>query len=156
VWNEVPNDAPWFKYKRRMLKMRARGWTARDSASDVLKGIALFEEQADIELARDEYSEIKVAPKKAIATDLPDIPDEATDKPADPAPVSDEQITPKRGTRTDQQFMDALDDTYSTANDLDALNEHMTANEFEIEERGLEQACAEIYRRHMGRIYDGK
>jgi hypothetical protein len=150
----LSKTGPWKLYPDRMLTMRARAFAARDAASDVLKGIPLFEEQADITIGRDEYSEVKVAPKKAIAADLPDIPDEPADKPVDPAPVTNEPTTPKRGTRTDQQFMDALDDTYATASDLDALNEHMTANELEIEERGLEQACAEIYRRHMGRIYE--
>lgn len=147
---------PWKQYPDRMLTMRARAFAARDAASDVLKGIPLFEEQADITIGRDEYSEVKVAPKKAIDADLPDIPDAPADKPNDPAPVADESATSKRGTRTDQQFEEALDDTYATANDIDALNEHMVANEIEIEERGLEQACAEIYARHMSRIYDGK
>lgn len=152
-WKEVPNDAPWFKYKRRMLKMRARGWTARDSASDVLKGIPLFEEQADIELSRDEYSEVKVAPKKAIA-ELPDIPDETSSQKVEEAKPDLANSTDGKPRRTDQQFMDALDTAYATASDLDALNEHLTQNELEIEDRGLEQACAEIYRRHMSRIYD--
>jgi len=48
----VPNTAPWFRYRKRMLRMRCRGWTARDGASDVLKGIPIFEEQRDIEDAR--------------------------------------------------------------------------------------------------------
>lgn len=157
-WKEVPNDAPWFKYRRRMLRMRARGWTARDAASDVLKGIPIFEEQRDIvDVTADEYSEIKVAPKKAIAADLPDIPDEPDKKP-DTKPTQDPDLQPekpdKKPDKTDEEFMDALDAAYATANDLDALNEHLAANELEIEERGLEQACADIYRRHMGRIYD--
>lgn len=153
-WKEVRNDAPWFRFRKRMLKMRARGWTARDAASDVLKGIPIFEEQQDIvDLNRDEYSEIKAAPKKAIA-ELPDIPDEPAAKPADPAPVTDDIPPAKRSTLTDQQFKEALDAAYATANDLDTLNEHLAANEIEIEERGLEQECADIYRRHMSRIYD--
>lgn len=153
-WKEVPNDSPWFKHPRRMLKMRARGWTARDCASDVLKGIPLFEEQADIELTRDEYSEVRAEPKRAIAADLPDIPDVPAEKPADPAPVTDEPAPFKRSTLTDQQFMDALDTAYATAGDPNSLNEHMVANELEIEERGLEQPCADLYRRHLSRVYD--
>jgi hypothetical protein len=149
-WKEVANDAPWFKYKRRMLKMRARGWTARDAASDVLKGIPLESDQDPIELQPGEYAEIKPALRK-VPANLPDIPD-AAEPAASPEPAS--QQPPKHPAMTDLQFMEALDSAYATANDLDALNEHMVANEHEIEERGLEQACAEIYRRHMGRIYD--
>lgn len=149
-WKEVRNDAPWFRYRKRMLKMRTRGWAARDAASDILKGIPIFEEQRDIvDVTADEYSEIKVAPKKAIAADLPDIPDEpVTESPPQPEPQQ------KPALRTDQEFMEALDAAYATACDLDALNEHMAQNELEVEDRGLEQACAEIYRRHMSRIYD--
>lgn len=155
-WKEVPNDAPWFKYKRRMLKMRARGWTARDAASDVLKGIPLFEEQADIvDLSRDEYSEIKVAPKRVIATDLPDIPDEPTKKPdaklAQPIEPPQEELV-KKPVISDQQFMDALDTAYATASDLDALNEHLLQNEIQAADLGLEQAANDLYERHATRI----
>ncbi len=68
-----PNKAPWFRYKKRMLKMRCRGWLARDCASDVLKGIPIYEEQADIELGRDEYREVKQA-ALAVPDDIPDEP----------------------------------------------------------------------------------
>jgi hypothetical protein len=156
----------WKQYPDRMLAMRARAFAARDAASDVLKGIPLFEEQADITIGRDEYSEVKIAPKKMPA-ELPDIPDEPDNKPDTSAngaaakaqqPLASEASTQpdKRPTKSDREFMDALDAVYATANDIDALNEHMTANDLEIEERGLEQACAEIYRRHMGRIYEQK
>lgn len=70
-WKEVPNDAPWHRYSKRMIKMRARIWTARDSASDVLKGIPIFEEQADVELSRSEYSETKPA-VLPVPTDISD------------------------------------------------------------------------------------
>jgi hypothetical protein len=141
-------SGPWKQYPDRMLTMRARAFAARDAASDVLKGIPLFEEQADITISREEYKEVKAAPQKVLAG-LPDIPDELA---ATPEPVSQEPA--KHTALTDQQFSDALDAAYATANDLDTLNEHLTANELEIEERGLEQSCADIYRRHMSRIYD--
>jgi hypothetical protein len=67
------NDSPWFRYKKRMLRMRCRGWLARDCAADVLKGIPIFEEEADIQLGRDEYREVKST--SHVAADLPDIPD---------------------------------------------------------------------------------
>lgn len=66
-----PNKSPWFLYQKRMLKMRCRIWLARDCASDVLKGMPIYEEQADIELGRNEYREVK-QPVLAV----PDIPDE--------------------------------------------------------------------------------
>ncbi len=51
--------------------MRARGWLARDCAADVLKGIPIYEEQADIELARSEYKEVRSA-VLAVPTDIED------------------------------------------------------------------------------------
>jgi hypothetical protein len=39
-----PNDSPWFKHRKRMLKMRARGFTLRDGFADVLKGLHIIEE----------------------------------------------------------------------------------------------------------------
>lgn len=65
-----PNKSPWYAYKKRMLKMRCRGWLARDCAADVLKGIPIYEEQRDIELGRQEYREVREA------LPVPDIPDE--------------------------------------------------------------------------------
>lgn len=46
-WEDVANDAPWFRYWKRMLQMRARGWCARDEFADVLRGIHLAEEVED-------------------------------------------------------------------------------------------------------------
>ncbi len=66
-----PNKAPWFLFKRRMLKMRCRGWLARDCGSDALKGMPIYEEQADIELGRDEYRETK-QPALAVPDDIGD------------------------------------------------------------------------------------
>lgn len=42
-------QGPWTQYKERMCKMRARGFCLRDTYPDVLKGIALAEEQRDSE-----------------------------------------------------------------------------------------------------------
>lgn len=151
-WKDVRNDAPWFRFRRRMLKMRARGWTARDAASDVLKGIRIFEEERDIvDVTPNEAVDAKPLAKPTNITELPDIPDAAATQ---VDIVSQEQ--PKHSALTDQQFMDKLDAAYATANDLDTLNEHLLANEPEIEDRGLEQPCADIYRRHMSRIYENQ
>lgn len=40
-------DGPWKTAKKRMLKMRARAFAARDGASDVLKGFPVYEEVVD-------------------------------------------------------------------------------------------------------------
>lgn len=38
---------PWTLYRKRMLQMRARGWTLRDGCADMLRGIAMREEVED-------------------------------------------------------------------------------------------------------------
>lgn len=45
LWNK---QGPWQNYPDRMLKMRARGFIARDLFSDLLKGITVAEEALDI------------------------------------------------------------------------------------------------------------
>lgn len=50
-WFEVENDSPWFRFAPRMLQMRARGFCARDGASDVLGGLYVVEEMQDEERA---------------------------------------------------------------------------------------------------------
>jgi hypothetical protein len=82
-WEEKPNDSPWFKYEDRMLGWRALGNCQKDGASDVTKGLHIRE---DIEA---ELPMRDITPTKAVALDLPDIPDaepEPVDEPlADPA-----------------------------------------------------------------------
>jgi len=41
-----PNDAPWFRFRPRMLEWRAFGFAVKDGASDFSKGIAMMEEMA--------------------------------------------------------------------------------------------------------------
>jgi len=41
---QADNDSPWWKYPRRMLQMRARGFCLRDAFPDVLKGLYSREE----------------------------------------------------------------------------------------------------------------
>lgn len=48
LWLPDGGNKPWSRYKRRMLRMRCRGWLARDCASDVLKGCPIYEEVADM------------------------------------------------------------------------------------------------------------
>lgn len=51
----------WKKYPKRMLQMRARGLCLRDAYPDVLNGMALAEEQVDIQY--NQKTEAKQAPK---------------------------------------------------------------------------------------------
>lgn len=64
-----PNKAPWFRFKKRMTRMRCRGWLARDCAADVLKGIPIYEEQADMK---------DITPQKQGVLDVPDAIDDGT------------------------------------------------------------------------------
>lgn len=51
LW-EKPNT-PWITYPTRMLQMRARAYALRDAAADVLKGFAMREEVADVEVVEE-------------------------------------------------------------------------------------------------------
>ena len=48
LWGKA---GPWKQYPDRMLQMRARGYASRDGAADVLSGLYIAEEVADIEIA---------------------------------------------------------------------------------------------------------
>lgn len=48
LWADKPNQTPWYKYPKRMLQMRARGFGLRDAFPDVLKGLSIAEESQDI------------------------------------------------------------------------------------------------------------
>lgn len=118
-WKEVANDAPWHRYAKRMLKMRARGWCARDGASDVLKGIPIFEEQRDIELTRSEYSEVR----QASLPDIPDIPDVPG---AIDAPEPQDRIADEAGYLTEfEAQMQEADGDAALIQEIWDGNEHM-------------------------------
>jgi hypothetical protein len=59
---EYPNDSPWFKYGKRMLAMRARGFASRDGAPDVMRGLYMREELED---ALRSQNAIDVTPAKS-------------------------------------------------------------------------------------------
>jgi len=48
LWNK---DGTWKKYPKRMLQMRARGWSLRDVFADVLCGLSIREEVRDYNIA---------------------------------------------------------------------------------------------------------
>jgi len=45
-------ETPWCTVPQRMLMWRARGWNLRDQFGDVLKGLSIYEEAMDIEVAK--------------------------------------------------------------------------------------------------------
>lgn len=153
LWGKA---GPWASYSERMLKMRARGFAARDGGADVLRGVAIAEEQADVNLTRDEYSEIKVAPKKAF--ELPEIPDEpakeAAAKPANGQAQQGEQAA-ENPAKPDAQFLEDIEAAFAAAKDMDSLNEVLVHNETATEERDLRLAVGDKYQKHKVRIYDG-
>jgi len=86
LWNKKGYngaDTPWITYPMRMLQMRARGFAVRDACADILKGLAMVEEQID-----SPSEEVNVTPN-AVAP-----PQTATEKlkaaVAKPVPAADE------------------------------------------------------------------
>jgi len=68
---EADNDSAWYRFPDRMLWARALGFTAKDGAADVMRGLAVREEVEDLirsEIAHD------ITPK-APMLEIPDIPD---------------------------------------------------------------------------------
>src|SRR5208337_917565 len=63
IWNK---EGPWKTYPKRMLKMRARGFTLRDGFADKLKGLKSAEELADIRPDDPEYEIQTLANKQLI------------------------------------------------------------------------------------------
>lgn len=53
-------QGPWTQYPRRMMQMRARGFTIRDAFPDVLKGLALGEEAQD-------YIDVPTVPSEPVS-----------------------------------------------------------------------------------------
>jgi hypothetical protein len=45
--NRDGSDTPWITNPKRMLQMRARGFAAQDGASDIIRGLPLYEEAMD-------------------------------------------------------------------------------------------------------------
>lgn len=52
-WYDAKNDSPWYRYQKRMLRYRARGFSLRDGCSDVLRGIRMVEEVRDYPAVED-------------------------------------------------------------------------------------------------------
>jgi hypothetical protein len=119
---DVPNTAPWFLYKKRMIRMRARGWLARDCASDVLKGIPIFEEQQDIANMRD------ITPRSAVLAVPTDIPD-GTEEPTPDPEVNQDGPLPNP-----DKYLAHLETQLAEAEDKEQLQEIWAAHQ-ELEDR---------------------
>lgn len=115
-WYEKDNDSPWFRFKRRMLQMRARGYASRDGAADALSGLYLAEELD--EPMRD------VTPAKATLLEIPDDDEVPPKKIAEPAP-SDEPDEPLADA---DGFIEKLAEDLALCTSVEELKEITDAN----------------------------
>lgn len=149
---------PWQQYPKRMLQMRARGFAVRDGAADILRGLAVVEEMADIREPRD------VTPRQsrgATAPSPPRAPDIRTDirtgvsretlAPEGDLPVDPPDILPD----TKEAFLEAVEDSMAAVIDLDILNEILLANEDAVNEHRCAREMQELYDYHEARIERG-
>lgn len=111
---KATSNHPWQRYTVRMLKMRCRGWLARDVASDVLKGVPLYEEQRDM---------IDVTPEQIPVLDLPDEITLAE-------PVSDAESSQDPMIENPEQYLSHLAESLSgsAVDGRDAFDEAWTAH----------------------------
>jgi len=138
----IDNPSPWYRYKKRMVKMRARIWTGRDAAADVLKGASIYEEQRDIELPQEEYREVAPAKQVRAVVEVPDI--ETT---AEPTPTEEPFADPKA-------YLAHLDDNMATGTTDGEVQEIWDCN-VEIVNARLSRtdraAAEEMLERHLKR-----
>jgi hypothetical protein len=101
LWNKkgkFGEDTPWVTYPTRMLQMRARGWAARDGASDVLRGLQMREEVED-------YADSSVLPEASGIAELLEAPREGGFKATavEDALVETITVTDENGAAIDEQ-----------------------------------------------------
>lgn len=112
----VPNDAPWFRYKKRMLMWRAAGYCLRNLFADVLFG--LVDEFEAAESAG--YVDVDVPPTGTpiagapAMPPLPPPPPDIVDVPVDGDEAPSESAT---------EFLQSLDDAMATAADEATLEQ---------------------------------
>ncbi len=134
-----PNKAPWFRFRKRMVRMRCRGWGARDCATDVLRGIPIYEEQADIELGRGEYREVNPA-----ALSVPDdIPDDDAATVAATATVSEAEDNQDPLLSNPQRHVEELEAQLRMAATEKQFDEFWAAHESLVEAGRLPRAYVE-------------
>jgi hypothetical protein len=103
---------PWQLYPDRMLRARARGFALRDLFADVLKGLRIYEEAADIELQAIPDRDPPAPPAPPAAAISPPTP------PAPPAPPpEEEEAAPARDRLAD------MENDLASATSADAFDE---------------------------------
>ncbi|MBB3234393.1 hypothetical protein [Phyllobacterium endophyticum] len=80
-WNDVPNEAPWFRYPQRMQQWRAAGYCLRELFADVLGGITDEYEAREIagEIYEPESTTSLVPPSPTKLSGIDPIPDNGFD-----------------------------------------------------------------------------
>jgi hypothetical protein len=94
AWTEVPNDAPWFRYPRRMQMWRAAGYCLRELFADVLGGIT------------DEYEAREIAGEDEMRDITPKGPPSPPSPPSPSQPI--DEAEPFDATQYFHDFEDAL------------------------------------------------
>lgn len=137
--------SPWTRYTKRMLRMRCRGWLARDCAADVLKGIPIFEEQADTERQRGENAR-DITPRAGTL----DVPDDIVDEAA--PTVSEAEDNQDALLADPQKHVEELEVQLRTATTEEQFDEVWAAHEELVEAgrllRAYQEEAATIKERH--------
>lgn len=124
-WFDVPNDSPWFCYRKRMVQMRARGFAVDDGAADVMRGMRLREAMEDMErLERrapvPEHQDIPDIPQAAAIEDQHSTVEVLQDSiPLSPAETIEALRIALEGAKTIQDASDAWNEL---AEDIEALD----------------------------------
>lgn len=92
----ISNPSPWFRFRSRMMQMRARGFCIRDAYADLLKGMRLKEEVDDGNVIEGEVAATSAPSAKRVPPPAPRRePPPATVASEPEKPASDEKEPPK-------------------------------------------------------------
>lgn len=142
---EVPNDSPWFKYPKRMMRARALGFGGKDFGADALKGIQIREEAEDL-LRIEDARDVTTAPA------IPDLPD--FDDTAPKAEGIDEPAVQQSTVIDPETLYSSIDTALAACSDMESLAETWNANEIDVEglDRSGRQRFYDLYSTHEKRI----
>ena len=166
---DIANPSPWFRFRQRMMQMRARGFCIRDAYADLLKGMRLKEEVDDGNVIEGEVS----APAKRVPPPAPPREPPAAVRPTEPAKEPEKAATEADAPKEDEKVasdapqalpaykdnptafleeFDRLCDGATTIDALDALfHEHVDPISDDMTQFDYEQAMA-FYRKHERRL----
>lgn len=127
LWTKA---GPWTEYPDRMLKMRARGFAGRDGFADVLRGLRLAEEVADLPVVVEDRPQVR---RKSETTVIGDPP---------PAIIEPIRIGPITVARVDQ-FLDGYTVTLAdgTAIDITDPTDALDLEKFKETKRAVVLLC---------------